>query len=93
MEKKDKLIKLLRSYNVLSIKYRPDFDCEADTPDGDLLIEGDENTNLIADIYRLYTHNGLIAEDQQFCVVMAPKDSKLYKEFAEVCTEVLDASL
>lgn len=93
MSNKDKLLQVMKDYSVPTIYYSPSFEMEAETPSGIMLIPSSENALLECAIYKIFTRNGLLDEDQDFTLVSMPPTANNYEWCRNKCTEVLNASI
>lgn len=67
MTKKEEFRNLLKGYGVTKCYVSPNFDFEADEPNGDIFININE-TELLNKIFDLFTKDGYVSEDQMLGV-------------------------
>lgn len=89
MTNKEKLIELMKEYNIHTMLYPTGMDLNEDEPDGELIFLADENISFSTKVFNLYTECGVIAIDQDFHVRMLREDLPTLDLYTRQCTEVL----
>lgn len=89
MTNKEKLIDLMKEYDIHKMLYTTGTDLDAKEPDSELIFLADENISFITKVYNLYTECGVIAIDQDFHVRMLREDLPTLDLYTRQCTEVL----
>ena len=90
MTNKEKLINLMKEYNIHTMLYTTGTDLNAKEPDGELIFLADENISFITKVYNLYTECGVIAIDQDFFVRMIDENIPTLDYYKKRCQEVLN---
>lgn len=89
MSNKEKLIDLMKQYNMHKMFYTTGTDLDAERPDGELIFFGDEDVSFIMKVYYIYTEDGIIDMDQDFFVRMLREDLPTLDFYKKRCPEVL----
>lgn len=92
MSKREKLLEIMKKYGIEEIKHSADFNPDEDEPSGEILIFGEENNHLLAELYDLYTDYEKDNQDQCLFITMLPEEN-ICDGIAERCTEELNANL
>ena len=75
--KESKVIQLLKEAGATKAYISPGFDFEADTPDGEILVDVGNN-EVFLEIYQMYTTDpdGIVDEDQSLGIMCMPNYHK-----------------
>lgn len=91
MTNKEKIVKLMKKYNVEKAIYSSGLNFEDQYPCGDIVFAGELNKEFANQIWSLYDFSELEDEEKRFCVWMVPDNTRLFEDWRKECKEVLDA--
>lgn len=92
VNKREKLLEILKKYGIEEIRHSADFNPDEDEPSGEILIFGEENNHLLAELYDLYTDYEKDNQDQCLFITILP-EKNICNGITERCTEELNANL
>lgn len=92
VNKREKLLEILKKYGIEQIRHSADFNPDEDEPSGEILIFGEENNHLLAELYDLYTDYEKDNQDQCLFITILP-EKNICNGITERCTEELNANL
>ena len=95
MVNKDRLMSLMKKYNVKHAIHSNDFDPNAKKANGTLIFECDKNDNLCSEAFAIYSDpiEDLDANETQDLFIGAVSDSCLFSDFRKECTKDIYANL
>lgn len=93
MTNKEKIVKLMKKYNVEKAIYSSGLNFEDQYPCGDIVFAGELNKEFANQIWSLYDFSELEDEEKRFCVWMVPEKSSAFNAFSLQCKEVLNARI
>ena len=93
MTNKEKIVKLMKKYNVEKAIYSSSLNFEDQYPCGDIVFAGELNKEFANQIWSLYDFSELEDEEKRFCVWMVPDNTRLFEDWRKECKEVLDARI
>ena len=73
VNKREKLLEILKKYGIEEIRHSADFNPDEDEPSGEILIFGEENNHLLAELYDLYTDYEKDNQDQCLFITILPE--------------------
>lgn len=96
VNKREKLLEILKKYGIEEIRHSADFNPDEDEPSGTILIAGTKDEmrsalNAIVNLYVNFDHSDSTVPGVY--VTAQPVGSDLYESFVENCTEVLNANI
>ena len=92
VNKREKLLEILKKYGIEEIRHSADFNPDEDEPSGEILIFGEENNHLLAELYDLYTDYEKDNQDQCLFITILP-EKNICNGITKRCTEELNANL
>ena len=93
MTNKEKIVKLMKKYNVEKAIYSSGLNFEDQYPCGDIVFAGELNKEFANQIWCLYDFSELEDEEKRVCVWMVPEKSSAFNAFSLQCKEVLNARI
>lgn len=83
----------MKENGISELRHTKEFNVEGSRPNGIILVIGKEDSNVIYDIYRVYTNNGNPDDDQEILVIMMQHGDNLFDYYYNKCTEVMYANI
>lgn len=93
MTNTEKLKNLMKEYGVEKCYYSHNMSLDNERPDGDIIFICDKNNKMELEVYKIFTEDGLLDEDQALDIYMLSENSESFNIHYKSNMEVLYANI